>query len=55
MNESFGNIQKQSLEEALSQPDFRKYWDLTKDQIEICKIVSSVMSAQTAGHTLKTL
>ncbi|QWT88088.1 grasp-with-spasm system SPASM domain peptide maturase [Chryseobacterium sp. PCH239] len=37
MNESFGNIQKQSLEEALNQPDFRKYWDLTKDQIEICK------------------
>jgi len=37
MNESFGNIHKQSLEEAINQPDFRKYWNLTKDQIEICK------------------
>lgn len=37
MNESFGNIHKQNLEEAINQPDFRKYWNLTKDQIEICK------------------
>ncbi|WP_347218002.1 grasp-with-spasm system SPASM domain peptide maturase [Chryseobacterium sp.] len=37
MQESFGNIQNRSLEEALSQPGFRKYWDITKDSIEGCK------------------
>jgi SPASM domain peptide maturase of grasp-with-spasm system len=37
MIESFGNICNQSLEEAIAQPDFKKYWDLTKDNIEICK------------------
>ncbi|THV62071.1 grasp-with-spasm system SPASM domain peptide maturase [Chryseobacterium candidae] len=37
MNESFGNIYQQNLEEAINHPDFRKYWNLTKDQIEICK------------------
>ncbi|PXW12559.1 SPASM domain peptide maturase of grasp-with-spasm system [Chryseobacterium sp. CBTAP 102] len=37
MNESFGNIHQQNLEEAINHPDFRKYWNLTKDQIEICK------------------
>ncbi|MCP1300549.1 grasp-with-spasm system SPASM domain peptide maturase [Chryseobacterium sp. S0630] len=37
MSESLGNIHKQSLEETLNQPDFKKYWNLTKDHIEICK------------------
>ncbi|MDR6371879.1 SPASM domain peptide maturase of grasp-with-spasm system [Chryseobacterium bernardetii] len=37
MSESFGNIHKHSLEDAVNQPDFKKYWNLTKDQIEICK------------------
>lgn len=37
MAESFGNIHNNSLEEAISQPDFKKYWNLTKDYIEICK------------------
>ncbi|MBB6332842.1 SPASM domain peptide maturase of grasp-with-spasm system [Chryseobacterium sediminis] len=37
MAESFGNIHNYSLEEAISQPDFKKYWNLTKDYIEICK------------------
>ncbi len=37
MKESFGNINTQSLEEAVNQPDFKKYWNLTKDSIEICK------------------
>ncbi|MDW9382643.1 grasp-with-spasm system SPASM domain peptide maturase [Chryseobacterium sp. JV558] len=37
MTESFGNLHKHSLEEAIAQPDFKKYWNLTKDKIKICK------------------
>ncbi|RXM38132.1 grasp-with-spasm system SPASM domain peptide maturase [Chryseobacterium sp. CH21] len=37
MAESFGNIHISNLEEAIHQPGFKKYWDLTKDYIETCK------------------
>ncbi|MFN1217288.1 grasp-with-spasm system SPASM domain peptide maturase [Chryseobacterium kwangjuense] len=37
MGESFGNINDISLEEALARPEFKKYWNITKDQIETCK------------------
>ncbi|MEO5776229.1 MAG: grasp-with-spasm system SPASM domain peptide maturase [Flavobacterium sp.] len=37
MIESFGNIQETTLEEALNQPNFKKYWNINKDQIDICK------------------
>ncbi|MDR2235435.1 MAG: grasp-with-spasm system SPASM domain peptide maturase [Chryseobacterium sp.] len=37
MPESYGNIYRSTLEEALQQPGFRKYWNLTKDHIETCK------------------
>lgn len=37
MNQSFGNIKDTSLEEALGHKDFKKYWGITKDQIEVCK------------------
>ncbi|MBL3549869.1 grasp-with-spasm system SPASM domain peptide maturase [Chryseobacterium sp. KMC2] len=37
MPQSFGNIKDITLEEALSHPDFKKYWNLTKDSIEVCK------------------
>lgn len=37
MSSKFGNIKDCSLEEALSHPDFKKYWNLTKDSIEVCK------------------
>ncbi|MBO9694423.1 grasp-with-spasm system SPASM domain peptide maturase [Chryseobacterium sp.] len=37
MNESYGNVQNQNLEEAISQSGFKKYWNLTKDSIETCK------------------
>lgn len=37
MPESFGKIQNKTLEEALAQPGFTKYWDITKDSIEGCK------------------
>lgn len=37
MPQSFGNIKATSLEEALHHPEFKKYWNLSKDQIEGCK------------------
>lgn len=37
MPQSFGNIKDTTLEEALNHPDFKKYWNITKDQIEVCK------------------
>lgn len=37
MPESFGNIHENSIEEALHQKGFRKYWHLTKDHTEGCK------------------
>lgn len=37
MPQRFGNIKDTTLEEALSHPDFKKYWNLTKDSIEVCK------------------
>lgn len=37
MRESFGNIKDTSLEEALNHPNFKKYWNINKDQIEVCK------------------
>ncbi|OYU83756.1 MAG: grasp-with-spasm system SPASM domain peptide maturase [Flavobacterium sp. BFFFF2] len=37
MPESFGNIKDTTLAEALNHPNFKKYWHITKDQIEVCK------------------
>ncbi|WP_294280369.1 grasp-with-spasm system SPASM domain peptide maturase [uncultured Chryseobacterium sp.] len=37
MEQCFGNINEVSLEEAIENTDFKKYWNLTKDSIEICK------------------
>jgi SPASM domain peptide maturase of grasp-with-spasm system len=37
MSQSFGNIKDTTLQEALDHPDFKKYWNVTKDQIEVCK------------------
>lgn len=37
MPQSFGNIKDTTLEEALNHPDFKKYWNVTKDLIEVCK------------------
>lgn len=37
MPQSFGNIKDTTLEEALAHKDFKKYWNLTKDEIEVCK------------------
>lgn len=37
MPQNFGNIKDTTLEKALAHPDFKKYWNLTKDKIEVCK------------------
>jgi len=37
MKDSFGNIKDTTLEEALNHPNFKNYWNINKDQIEICK------------------
>ena len=37
MVESFGNIIDTTLQDALNKPNFKKYWNITKDQINICK------------------
>lgn len=37
MCKSYGNIKDTRLEEALQHKDFKKYWSLTKDNIEVCK------------------
>lgn len=34
---SYGNIKDTTLEEALNKKGFKKYWNLAKDSIEICK------------------
>ncbi|MFT3794694.1 grasp-with-spasm system SPASM domain peptide maturase [Flavobacterium sp.] len=35
--QSFGNIRDTTLADALRQPDFKKYWNITKDEIDVCK------------------
>lgn len=37
MPQSFGNIRDTTLENARNHPEFRKYWNLTKDSIEVCR------------------
>jgi SPASM domain peptide maturase of grasp-with-spasm system len=37
MTESYGNIKDTSLQEALNHPDFKKYWNIKKDQISVCQ------------------
>ncbi|MCU7617403.1 hypothetical protein NZ698_09350 [Chryseobacterium sp. PBS4-4] len=37
MPQSFGNIKDTTLEDELCHKDFKKYWNLTKDKIEVCK------------------
>lgn len=34
---TYGNIKDTTLEEALNTKGFKKYWNLTKDEIEVCK------------------
>ncbi|MCJ7932769.1 MAG: grasp-with-spasm system SPASM domain peptide maturase [Chryseobacterium sp.] len=37
MSQSFGNIKETTLENTLNHSEFKKYWNLTKDSIEVCK------------------
>jgi SPASM domain peptide maturase of grasp-with-spasm system len=37
MPESYGNIKNTTLEEAINKPGFKKYRNITKDDIEICR------------------
>lgn len=37
MPQSFGNIKDTTLEAALNHPDFKKYWNVNKDMIAVCK------------------
>lgn len=37
MPQHFGNIKDTTLEEVLNNPDFKKYWNVTKDMIAVCK------------------
>jgi SPASM domain peptide maturase of grasp-with-spasm system len=37
MTESFGNIKDTTLAEAIEKPGFKKYWDINKDKIHVCK------------------
>lgn len=37
MPQSFGNIEDTTLENVLNHKDFKKYWNLSKDNIEVCK------------------
>ena len=37
MSQNFGNIKNTTLDEALKHPDFKKYWNVTKDMIDVCK------------------
>jgi SPASM domain peptide maturase of grasp-with-spasm system len=37
MAQSFGNIRDTTLQEALEHPDFKKYWNVKKDQISVCQ------------------
>jgi SPASM domain peptide maturase of grasp-with-spasm system len=37
MPEHYGNIKETTLQEAMQHPDFKKYWFINKDQINVCK------------------
>lgn len=37
MSQSFGNINNTTLKQVLNRKDFKKYWNITKDQVNICK------------------
>lgn len=37
MPEHYGNVKDTSLEEVLIKPGFKKYWGISKNQIDVCK------------------
>lgn len=34
---AYGNVENTSLKEALDHPEFKKYWNINKDKIHVCK------------------
>ena len=37
MTQNYGNIRDTTLKQAMSHPDFKKYWNIKKDDITKCK------------------
>jgi SPASM domain peptide maturase of grasp-with-spasm system len=37
MKKSYGNIRQTTLSEALKKNGFKDYWEINKDQIDVCK------------------
>lgn len=37
MSEIIGNIKDTTFKEASEEPDFKKYWDICKDRVHVCK------------------
>jgi SPASM domain peptide maturase of grasp-with-spasm system len=37
MKQHYGNIRDTTLQQALAHPDFKKYWNVNKDQIKVCQ------------------
>lgn len=37
MEKSFGHIKDTTLIEAIDKPKFKEFWNITKDQIHVCK------------------
>jgi len=37
MKNSYGNIRHTTLTEALNHPDFKRYWNISKNKIAVCK------------------
>lgn len=55
MKEHFGNISETTLEEAINKPGFRKYWNITKDEISKCKDCEFRYVCTDAERIVKTL
>lgn len=37
MSKAYGNIRDHSIAEIFRSNEFQKYWDITKDEIHVCK------------------
>ena len=37
MSQNFGNIENTTLKESLKHSDFKNNWNITKDQVSVCK------------------
>ncbi len=37
INHTYGNIATSDIQNAIKNPNFKKYWDVSKDQISVCK------------------